>query len=314
MDYQYLFGPVPSRRLGISLGIDLVPAKVCSFNCSYCEVGVTTQLTLERREYMPADEIIAELDDYLASAPELDTITFSGAGEPTLNSGIGRIIAYIKDRYPDYRLALITNSSLLDDPRLRAEIAPIDLILPSLDAVSDSVFRRLNRPHPKLDSASISAGLTAFRQESQAEMWLEIFLAPGLNDSEAELARLKQACQQIAPERVQLNSLDRPGVEVGLRSMSATEMEQVAAFLQPLPVEIIARFTGPAGASPGNQNSADQILATIRRRPCTDQDLAASFGLHINELNKYLAELLKQGLVRERRESRGIFFEPARKK
>lgn len=314
MAYNYLFGPVPSRRLGISLGVDLVPAKVCSFNCIYCEVGITTQRTLERRDYIPAGEIIAELDDCLAASPQLDYITFSGAGEPTLNSGIGRIIAHLKDQYPGYRLALITNSSLFDDAQLRAEIAAIDLILPSLDAVSASVFQRLNRPHQKLDISAIIAGLTAFRQESQAEMWLEIFLSPGLNNTEAELTQLKKVCQRIGPNRVQLNSLDRPGLEAGLRPMSAEEMDQAAAFLRPLPVEIIARAASRADIASHDQDIEQRILDTIRRRPCTDKDLAASFGLHINELNKYLGSLLDRGLIREQREERGIFFEPAGKK
>ncbi len=314
MSYKHLFGPVPSRRLGVSLGVDLVPFKVCTLNCIYCEVGATTNLTLERKEYIPIAEIIAELDDYLADSPQLDYITFSGAGEPTLNSGIGRIIRHIKENYSQYRLALITNSTLFYDSELRAEIAPIDLVMPSLDAVTDLIFRKLNRPQSKLTVDAMVAGLIAFRQESAAEMWLEIFLSPGLNDSEDELAKLKQACGKIAPDRVQLNSLDRPGVEAGLRSMSEEEMAKAAALLHPLPVEIIARFTSRTQIKSFNADIEGQILETISRRPCTDEDLCDMLGLHINELNKYLADLLGKGVIRERRETRGVFFEPAEKR
>jgi len=227
MTYKHLFGPVPSRRLGVSLGVDLVPFKVCSLNCIYCEVGATNNLTLERKEYIPITEILSELDDYLSGAPQLDYITFSGAGEPTLNSGIGRVIQHIKSNYPQYRLALITNSTLFYDTELRAEIAPIDLVMPSLDAVTELVFKKLNRPNSKLEIDTIIDGLVTFKRESNAEMWLEIFLSPGLNDTPEELHQLKQACLKISPDRVQLNSLDRQGVEAGLRSMTAEEMESV---------------------------------------------------------------------------------------
>jgi wyosine [tRNA(Phe)-imidazoG37] synthetase (radical SAM superfamily) len=214
MAYKHLFGPVPSRRLGTSLGVDLVPFKVCSFNCIYCEVGATTNLTLERSEYVPVDAVLAELEDFLSTNPPLDYITFSGAGEPTLNSGIGRIVTHIKERYPQYKLALITNSSLFGDPTLRAEIAAVDLVLPSLDAVSPKVFARLNRPNHALSIDEIVEGLIAFRLESEATMWLEIFLSPGINDTPEELAALKAACSRIQPHSIQLNTLDRPGTDI----------------------------------------------------------------------------------------------------
>lgn len=314
MTYKHLFGPVPSRRLGVSLGVDLVPFKVCSLNCIYCEVGATNNLTLGRREYIPITEILTELDDYLSGEPQLDYITFSGAGEPTLNSGIGRVIQHIKSNYPQYQLALITNSTLFYDAQLRAEITPIDLVMPSLDAVTELVFKKLNRPNSKLEIDAIIDGLIAFKHESNAEMWLEIFLSPGLNDTPEELHQLKQACLKISPDRVQLNSLDRPGVEAGLRSMTAEEMESVAAFMQPLPVEIIAKFTSRTQVKSFSTDIEEQILETISRRPCTDSDLCEMLGLHINELNKYLSDMLEKGLIKERREQRGIFFEPGKKR
>lgn len=311
MPYQYLFGPIPSRRLGISLGVDLVPAKVCSFNCCYCEAGGTTNLTRERREYLPAAAIINELDDFLASQPELDYITFSGAGEPTLNSSIGLIISHLKEHYPAYRIALITNSSLFSDPQLRAEVATIDLLLPSLDTVSETVFQRLNRPAPGLKIQAILQGLVTFRRESSATMWLEIFISPGLNDSESELAGLKKACLAIKPDRLQLNSLDRPGTEPGLQAMTPAAMERIAEYLAPLPTEIIARFSGRATTATSNPNNEGMILETIRRRPCTAEDLATSLGLPLDRLQKSLDQLTERGMIKERRAARGLFYQSA---
>jgi len=136
--YKHLFGPVNSRRLGLSLGVDLVPYKYCPLNCVYCEVQTTTHLVTKREEFFPVDEILGELDLFLRGRQQLDYITFSGAGEPTLHSGIGRIIQYIKKTYPSYKLALLTNGVLLNDPSVRAEVLPCDLVLPSLDSATQA--------------------------------------------------------------------------------------------------------------------------------------------------------------------------------
>ncbi|MFO8145279.1 MAG: radical SAM protein, partial [Candidatus Syntrophosphaera sp.] len=147
---KYLFGPVPSRRLGVSLGVDLVPHKVCSLNCVYCEVGRTTNLTIQRKEYVPLDEVLKELEEYLSQDPDLDFITFSGQGEPSLNSGLGRVIDFIKDKYPRYKVAVLTNGTLFWDEKVRAEVMLADVLLPDLDAVSELAFLKVNRPAPEL--------------------------------------------------------------------------------------------------------------------------------------------------------------------
>jgi len=178
MKYKHLFGPVPSRRLGISLGVDLVPHKVCSLNCIYCEVGETTNHTLERKEYVPVSEVLDELDHFLSGNPELDYITFSGAGEPTLNIGIGEIISHIKENFPQYKLALLTNSTLLSDAKVRADVKKVDLLLPSLDAISEDVFSKINNPASNLRSQDIIDGLIEFKKIFKGEIWLEILLFP----------------------------------------------------------------------------------------------------------------------------------------
>ena len=217
MAYRYLFGPVPSRRLGRSLGIDLVPQKTCTFDCAYCECGRTTVLTLERREYVPTGRVIAELDDCLAKAPDIDYVTFAGSGEPTLHSGIGDIISFIKDRYPRYRVAVLTNGALFVDPDVRAALMRADLVVPSLDAVSEDIFRDINRPSPGITAGQVVAGLVAFSREFPGVIWLEVFIVPGKNDTDEELLRLRDAVAVIAPDRVQVNTLDQPGTDIRVR-------------------------------------------------------------------------------------------------
>ena len=308
MKYKHLFGPVPSRRLGISLGVDLVPHKVCSMNCIYCEVGRTTNLTIKRGDYIPLKDLMVELKDYLKNEPELDYITFSGAGEPLLHNGIGEIISFIKNKYPQYKLALITNSTLLYDEDVRNDIKDIDLILPSLDAASDLVFRKLNRPAAKLELFDIIEGIIEFKKMFSGEMWLEVFLSPGLNDTEEELALLKKEITRIAPDQVQLNTLDRPGTERGLEPISEKRMNEIAKFFKPLPVEVIAKFKSRNKIKSYDTNIESAILETISRRPCTAMDLSEMLGVHINGVNKYISSLLKENRIIAEEQKRGVFF------
>ncbi len=308
MKYKHLFGPVPSRRLGISLGVDLVPHKVCSLNCVYCEVGRTTNLTIEREEYIPLNDILAELKNYLNQKPDLDYITFSGAGEPLLHSGIGKVISFIKEDYPQYKLALLTNSTLLYDENVRKEILGIDLLLPSLDAVSEKVFKKLNRPNSKLDNNKIIDGLIKFKKVFKGKIWLEIFVIPGLNDTQEELELLKRTITDIAPDQVQLNTLDRPGTESWIEPITKNRMEEIAEFFKPLPVEIIAKFQSRHKIRSYQKDVEQQIIETIKRRPCTDKDLSEMLGIHINEINKYLSELLHEGSISSQQLERGTFF------
>ncbi|WP_292521319.1 radical SAM protein [Methanoculleus sp.] len=305
MAYRYLFGPVPSRRLGISLGIDLVPQKTCAYNCVYCECGRTTNLTCERREYVPTDRVITEVDTFLATAPDLDYVTFAGSGEPTLHTGIGEIIAFIKDRYPRYRVAVLTGSALLPDPDVRAALMRADLVVPSLDAVSEEVFTRINRPCPGLTAGRVLAGIVAFAREFPGEVWLEIFIVPGLNDTEEELSRLRDAVDAIAPDRVQVNTLDRPGADIRVRPASPLNLERIASLLGG---EVIGEACTSRVSPPEAENAGEVILATIRRRPCTSADIAALTALRPAEVAKHLRALEARGLVEPVQKERGIFY------
>ena len=305
---KYLFGPVPSRRLGISLGVDLVPHKVCSLNCVYCEVGKTTNLTIERKEYIPIKEVINELKDYLDKKPELDFITFSGQGEPTLNSGLGKVIDFIKDNYSDYKIAVITNGTLFYDKKVRDEVLQADVLLPSIDAVSDIVFAKINRPNKNLNNSKIIEGLIQLRKEFSGKIYLEIFFAPGLNDSDSELDLLKQKITKINADLIQLNTLDRPGTVNSVKPITKEALEKIKTFFKPLPVTIIAKTKTRKQIKSFNKNIEEQILETIKRRPCTDKDLCEMLNIHINELNKYISELIDNKKIIADKQERGLFF------
>ena len=306
--YKYLFGPVPSRRLGISLGIDLVPHKTCSYNCIYCECGKTTDLTAERREYVPTSEVIEELDSYLSESPKLDYIKFSGSGEPTLHNGIGEITRFLKGKYPEYRIALLTNGSLFFDKKMRDEVMDIDVIIPSLDSATERGFMKIDRPCSSLKAEDIIAGLVELRKEFKGHFWLEIFVVPGLNDTEEELSALSEALQRIEPEKIQLNTLDRPGVVDWIRAATQEEMERFAAGLDFYGIEITGRPSSRSGIDSFSGDAVECIMQTISRRPCTIDDLSSVLGMHPNEVNKYIQLLVEEGRIKEKREGRGIFF------
>jgi wyosine [tRNA(Phe)-imidazoG37] synthetase (radical SAM superfamily) len=307
--YKYLFGPVPSRRLGMSLGVDLVPAKVCSLDCVYCEVGKTTKLTLERDEYIPYAKIIAELKDYFVNNPDPEYFTFSGSGEPTLNSRIGDVINFIKTKKPEIPIAVLTNANLFYDPQVRSELMQADLILPSLDAVSETTFKRINRPAPGLTVEKHIQGLIDFSQNFTGEIWLEIFILPGFNDAIEEILALKKVIAQINPSSIQINTLDRPGTLNNLHSASREELERVVKLLDMENVSIIASAQQRKSVQSYRKDAETAILETIARRPCTLFDLEQILGLHKSEVNKYLDVLEADAKIEAISQERGTFYQ-----
>jgi wyosine [tRNA(Phe)-imidazoG37] synthetase (radical SAM superfamily) len=312
--YKYLFGPVPSRRLGISLGVDLIPHKVCSFNCVYCECGRTLTLTTERKEYVPADEVMNELKDYLSVNPSPDYITFSGAGEPTLNSRFGEVLCFIKERWPDIPLAVLTNGSLLHDAAVREELMAADVVLPSLDAAVERTFRRIDRPSREVKLDEYINGLAAFGKAFKGRVWLEVFIIPGLNDDAENLTALKKALVRIKPDSIQLNTLDRPGTDENIRPASRAELQRIIDFWQLGNAEIIASAPQRKDITSYRKDVESAILETIARRPCTLEDLSQVLGIHINEINKYLGVLDDEGKVEATFQERGIFYQLNRDK
>ncbi len=290
---SHLFGPVPSRRLGLSLGVDLVPPKTCTFDCLYCEVGRTTHLT-RRRQPHQVEEIIRELEDYLASPPAaLDYVTMAGSGEPTLNLGLGEIIAAVK-RLTDTPVAVLTNGSLFYLPEVRAAVADADVIVPSLDAGREETFRLINRPHPGLSLDLVVAGLRALRQEYKGQIWLEIMVLKNINDREEELTALKGLLREVAPDKVQLNTAARPVADAAAQPLTQEEMNAVARFLGD-GTEVVAasRRLAPERLALKDRD----LLDMLARRPMTAGDLAQALGVSLAQVRERLGRLLKSGLV-----------------
>lgn len=314
MKYKHLFGPVISRRLGISLGVDVVPYKYCTMDCVYCEVGKTTNLLNEPQELVNLEEVIKELDEYIANNPKLDYITFSGAGEPLLYSKIGELINYIKAKYPQYKLALITNSSHIMRQDIQDELLKLDMIMPSLDSVNQGIFEAINRPHPSIKIADIIANLIEFNKNFLGEMWLEIFFIPDLNDLAPELEAMRNAIIKINPERVQLNALDRPGTEPWVIQEDFNKLEEIKAFFEAgipstIMVEVIKKVNQELyDNNPDSIETEDKIISTITRRPCTAQDLSQMLNVHINAINKVLHKLIEKKKIEGIHQDRGIFY------
>jgi len=307
--YNYLFGPVPSRRLGISLGIDLAPRKTCNLNCLYCECGRTTCLTIERREYVPFEEVCEELAHYISRNPVPDYVTFSGSGEPLLYSRAGELIKWLKEWYFSIPVAVLTNGTLFTDRSVRRAVLEAEVVLPSLDATSPALFKKINRPHPALQIEVIIEGLISLRREYSGKIWLEVFIVPGMNDEEEALSALRQAIIRIAPDKVQLNTLDRPGVAAEIRAASGAELERIVASWQLPGVEIISRSTAAQERRGVREDRETAILETIARRPCTLEDLSLILGAQDNEVRKYLGILEQEEKIHSRRQGKTLFYE-----
>lgn len=305
MKYKYLFGPVPSRRLGRSLGVDLTPHKTCSLDCVYCECGKTTDLTLKRKQYVPAGAVINELRDFLEKGPELDFVTFSGAGEPTLHSGIGKIIDFLKKEFPQYKVAVLTNSTLLNKKQVRKDLMKTDVIVPSFDAVSEGLFKKVNRPHAGLKVSKLLSGLISLRKEFHGQIWLEIFLVPGLNDTKEELCKFNSIINRIKPDKVQLNTLHRPGTEHWVKPINKIKMLEISKRICNYSKAI--RQEKKALVS-GSKDAGKYIYETIKRRPLSFSDILKISDLGRQELQEHLKELLKNGKIIERKVSNELYF------
>ena len=303
---KHIFGPVPSRRLGMSLGVDLIPYKTCSYDCIYCELGKTNNKTILRKEYIATDTIIRHLEEYL---PLLqfppDYITISGSGEPTLNLKVGEIIQEIKS-ISAIPVAVITNGSLLFMDEVKEDLLKADVVLPSLDAVNPSVFRHINRPEPSLDINDIIKSLIDFRKGFHGEIWLEILLCRGLNDDRAEIEKIRAKIEDIKPDRVQLNTVLRPSSYDFAYPLSEKQLLSIKKILG-INAEVVSNNT-PLEKGTSFADKEAKIVNLISRRPCTCDDISNALRLHSNETLKYLAKLIKEGRVQyKQHQNRGYY-------
>ncbi len=306
----HVYGPVPSRRLGRSLGVDLVPFKICPYDCMYCQLGRTTEKTLLRAEYVPLDEVVADLEERLASHPGADFIGLAGSGEPTLHAGIGDLIAAIK-RITDIPVAVLTNGALLWMPEVRQALARADLVLPSLDAGTPAAFQRVNRPVAGLDFAQMVEGLVAFTADFRGKTWLEVFVMRGITDTHDEIDRIAALVDRIRPDRVQLNTAARPTAEPGAFEAPRAQLASLCQHFR-VPCEVIAQESRPTADPCGIANDVGAgIVALLARRPCTVAGIATGLGMAPNDVIKQVDVLVGRGLLVVERRDDAVFYRTA---
>jgi wyosine [tRNA(Phe)-imidazoG37] synthetase (radical SAM superfamily) len=293
--------------LGRSLGIDLVTFKTCSYDCVYCQLGRTTNKTLERKEYVPVAEVLGELERKLASGVNPDYISLAGSGEPTLNSGMGDLIRKIKT-LTDIPVAVLTNGSLLWMQEVQDSLMQADLVLPSLDAGEERLFRCVNRSHPGIPFDRMVSGLADFTKRFPGKVWLEIFLLAGESSAPAEVKKIAAIVERIAPDRVQLNTVARPPAEEFALPLSMESMRALS-LLFPGPVDILHEesHARPQASIADGVSDAD-ILAILRRHPGTFQDVADAVGIHGTDALKRLDGLVAAGKIKTVTMEKRIFY------
>ena len=314
---SFVYGPVPSRRLGLSLGINIIPAKTCTLDCVYCQCGLTTRKTVTRESFFPVKDILAAVRSAVRNSqpatrnPPLAFLTFSGDGEPTLNKDIGRIIRRLKREF-SVPVAVITNSTLMSDPQVRRDIMPADLVVPSLDAADQRTFARVDRCHSSIKVEDIIEGLKLFRRSYRGKMWLEIMLVKGINDSVEHVVALRKAAHEIQPDRVQLNTVVRPPAEKFARPMSHDDLVQIPCLFGPNTDIAAPRKLQITNHKSQIRGNADElILATVHGRPVTRKDIEDSLGIRGATLSASLRRLVRAKRIKPVDYSGKTFYEPA---
>lgn len=296
--YRHIFGPVPSRRLGRSLGVDLVKLKTCSFNCVFCQVGPTPGTTRERAEFVPVDEVVEEVGNWLDTGGNADAITLSGSGEPTLHARFGEVLERIRSLTP-IPTVLLTNSSLLYLPEVREGAAHAHIVKASLSAWDQDSFETVNRPDAGLRFEAVVDGLRRFRAAFSGELWIEVFALAGVNADEDGMRRIAAIAREIEPDRIHLNTVVRPPAETAARPVSVATLQGFTRIFAP-PAEVIASF------SPNSelewQATEGDVLRLLTRRPCTEEDVSGSFDMPREQARRSLERLVGSGdIVVERR-------------
>ena len=306
MSKKYIYGPVPSRRLGLSLGIDVVPYKVCSYDCIYCQLGRTQKTTIERKPYIPAEKILNQLYKKLEEDVGADYITIAGSGEPTLNIEIGSLIHKIK-KHTKIPVVVLTNGSLLQDIRIRQSIMEADAVLPSLDAHDKTGFETINRPHPDIRFENMVEGLIDFRKEYSGKIWLEVFLVDGINGTETDAVQFKKWIEMINPEKIHINTAVRPSAESFALQVSQKQMARFCKILDEK-AEPIASFVDLKKYNRVTNIKKD-LLSLLARRPCTLDDISSGLNVPQNEILKYIEPLVKNQTINMMKKGSVIYYQ-----
>jgi len=295
---RHVFGPVPSRRLGRSLGIDPVPLKTCNFSCVYCQLGRTRRMTVKRRPFFGVTEIVAEVATALAhrQPTDIDWITLVGSGETTLCSRLGSLVYFVKS-LSELPVAVITNGSMLYLPKVRTELAAADAVLPSLDAGTDELYRKINRPHSDLTFAQHVEGLVEFRKTYRGKLWVEVMLLGGINDSAAALGDIMAVLERVEPDEIHLSTPTRPPAERWVELPDSDGLDRavsilgrVAKVLKPIAVE---------GDSTIEGDLVDGVLKIISRHPLQEIELQRMLARWVRgRVDETLAALVSSGEIK----------------
>lgn len=300
----YIFGPIPSRRLGLSLGIDLIPRKTCSYDCIYCQVGKTTDKITEPSSFVSVPEVIKELKEVLSKTPP-DVITLAGSGEPTLNADIGVIISEIK-KISSIPLTLLTNGSLLWKKHLREKLKGVDILIPTLSSVYEETYKKIHRPHPDLELDNILKGLKEMRKEYRGNFFLEVVLLAGLNDTEKEIVGISKIIKKVQPDKVQLNTVVRPPSDPGAISVSNEKLEEIKGYLGGNTEIIVSTIL--KNRSNKFDSIDKQIIEMIKRRPVTVDDISNSLNIQKVETERFIKGLMIKGHIEEQRHGNNLFY------
>jgi wyosine [tRNA(Phe)-imidazoG37] synthetase (radical SAM superfamily) len=302
--HKYIFGPVPSRRFGRSLGIDLTPFKTCSLDCIFCQLGQTTHKTLERREYVPTEKVKAELEEWSKKDGKADYITLAGSGEPTLHSNFGEIISFARD-CTGLPTVLLSNGTLFRQPEVRKQAKSADIVKLSLSAWDQASFEQVNRPHSDLRFDDIVNGYRAFRNEYGKKLFIEVFLVWGTNSIQKDVEKIAAIIETIEPDEIHLNTAVRPPAEEFAFVMPRKKMEQMTDLFIPV-ARVISEFS--SDKSYDITANEDTILAMLRRRPCTAQQIGEVFGMHLNEVSKYIGKLSRTGKIEAQNTGKEAYY------
>lgn len=316
---KYLYGPVPSRRLGLSCGIDIVPLKVCTLDCIYCQLGTTARTTIERKEYLPIEPVLAELKEALAEGLEANYITLAGSGEPTLNSRLGELIDGIK-KLTNIPVAILTNGTLLYRKDVRADCVKADVVMPSLDAGDEQTFQKINRPNGIISIEKLISGLCTFRKEFSGQIWLEVFFVEGINTDAEHITKIKKTIEMINPDKVQLNTAVRPAAVPNIKKLNTEKLQEIAHQLGPK-CEVVADLS-PTQCYNQKQrdtrnmmrphsvtnNKAQALLSMLKRRPCSLNDICVALGINRNEAITHISDLQHRGIIQSDEKDGKVYF------
>ena len=294
---KHVFGPVPSRRLGNSLGIDPIPSKYCNFSCVYCQLGSTNYKTNTRQSFFNPKIILKEIKHALKkNEQEIDYITFLASGEPLLCKDIGELINKTK-KMTKIPICIITNGALLSNLHVQKEILGADVVMPTLDAGNEKAFIRINRPHVDIKYNKMIDGLISFRKKYAGQIWMEVMLIKDLNDSRKELEEIKKKIDRINPDRVYINVPIRPPAESWVKVPTIITLKIANTILKPY-----RDITEPeiGNFKVYSDDFESEFINIISRHPLKEEQIFVTFPeLNKGAINKKLAELVKNKKIKK---------------